>query len=175
MPGLFNGWTLAETECEIIAVIELLENLLLNRPERILSPMQFSDFFNVGSGLGDAVKIVFFRMLPRGAQIEKVRAEINSGLLKKYGKMTKLEIDKENKTIRADLDLQGEKEGVRITFSNYRLIQEDGKNPVFEPGTIEVSREWIDALLKTLVQKRVIPERMEIKNQLHQTVLKSIL
>ena len=55
--------------------------------------MQFSDFFNVGSGLADTVKIVLFRMLPRGAQIEKVRAEINSGLLKKYGKMTKLEID----------------------------------------------------------------------------------
>jgi hypothetical protein len=75
--------------------------------------MQFSDFFNVGSGLGDTVKIVFFRMLPRGAQIEKVRAEINSGLLKKYGKMTKLEIDKENKTIGADLYLKGETEGVR--------------------------------------------------------------
>ena len=113
--------------------------------------------------------------MPRGAQIEKVRAEINSGLLKKYGKMTKLEIDKENKTINADLDLKGEKGGVRITLSNYRLIQEDGKNPVFEPGTIEVSREWIDALLKTLVKTNVIPERMEVKNQLHQTVVKSIL
>jgi hypothetical protein len=137
--------------------------------------MQFSDFFNVGSGLADTVKIVFFRMLPRGAQIEKVRAEINSGLLKKYGKMTKLEIDKENKTINVDLDLKGEKEGVRITLSNYRLIQEDGKNPVFEPGTIEVSRVWIDALLKTLAKTSVLPERMEVKNQLHQIVVKSIL
>ena len=73
-------------------------------------------------------------MLPRGAQIEKVRAEINSGLLKKYGKMTKLEIDKENKTINVDLDLKGEKECIQIRLSNYRLIQEDGKNPVFEPG-----------------------------------------
>jgi hypothetical protein len=89
-------------------------------------------------------------MLPRGAQIQKVRAEINSGLLKKYGKITKLEIDKENKTIKADLDLKGEKECIQIRLSNYRLIQEDGKNPVFEPGTIEVSREWLDALLKRL-------------------------
>ena len=123
----------------------------------------------------DSVKIVFFRMLPRGAQIEKVRAEINSDLLKKYGRITKLEIDKENKTISADLDLKGEKEGVRITLSNYRLILEDGKNPVFEPGTIEVSREWLDALLKTLVKTSVIPERMEVKNQLHQIVFKSLL
>ena len=137
--------------------------------------MQFGDFFNVGGGLGDAVKIVLFRMLPRGAQIEKVRAEINGGLLKKYGKMTKLVIDKENKTIKADLELKGENEAVRITLSNYRLILEDDKNPVFEPGTIEVSREWLDALLKTLVKTSVIPGRMEIKNQLHQIVVKSLL
>ena len=114
-------------------------------------------------------------MLPRGAQIQKVRTELNSGLLKKYGKMTGLEIDRENKTICADLDLKGEKVSVRIKLSNYRLIQEDGKNPVFEPGTIEVSREWLDALLKTLVKTNIMPERMEIKNLLHQTVVKSIL
>jgi hypothetical protein len=137
--------------------------------------MQFSDFLNVGGGLVDSVKIVFFRMLPRGAQIEKVRGEINSGLLKKYGRITKLEIDKENKTISADLDLKGEKECIQITLSNYRLIQEEGKNPLFETGTIEVSREWLNALLKTLVKTNVIPERMEVKNQLHQIVVKSIL
>ena len=137
--------------------------------------MQFRDFFNVGSGLTDSVKIVFFRMLPRSAQIEKVRAEINRGLLIKYGKMTRLVIDKENKTISADLDLKGEKEGVQIKLSNYRVIQEAGKNPGFEPGTIEVSREWLNALLKTLVKTSIIPERMEIKNQLHQIVVKSLL
>ena len=137
--------------------------------------MQFSDFFNIGTGLGDTLKIAVFRMLPRGAQIEKVRIEINNGLLKKYGKMTKLVIDKEGKTIKADLDLRGEKDGVQITLSNYQLIQEDVKNPVFEPGTIEVSREWLDALLKTLIKRSSCSERMEVKNLLHQTVLKSIL
>jgi len=89
--------------------------------------------------------------------------------------MTGLEIDKEAKTICADLELKGEKEGVRVKLSNYRLVQEDGKNPVFELGTIEVSREWLDAVLKTLVQKSVIPGQMEVKNLLHQTVVKSIL
>jgi len=164
----------AETECEVVAVIVLSENLLRDGTGLILKPMQFSDFFNVGGGLMDTVKIVLFKMLPRGAQIQKVRAELNSGVLKKYGKMTGLEIDKENKTISANLDLKGEKESVRIKLSNYRLIQE-GENPVFELGAIEVSREWLDAVLKTLVQKSVIPGRMEIKNQLHQTVVKSIL
>ncbi len=123
----------------------------------------------------DTVKIVFFRMLPRGAQIEKVRAEINSGLLKKYGRMTKLEVDKERKTINLNIDLKGEKEGIRVTLSNYRLIQEAGKNPMFQPGAIEVSREWLDALLKTLVKTNVLPDRMEVKNLLHQAVVKSIL
>lgn len=137
--------------------------------------MQLSDFFHAGSGLADTVKIVFFTMLPRGAQIEKVRAEINRGSLKKYGKLTALTIDLENKIISADLNLKGDKEGVRITLSNYRLVQADGKNPVFEPGTIEVSREWLDAVLKSLIKTGVMPDRMEVKNLLHQTVVKSLL
>jgi hypothetical protein len=137
--------------------------------------MQLSDFFNGGGDLLDTVKIVFFKMLPRGAQIQKVRAEINRGPLKRYGRMTRLEVDKETKTIAADLDLNGEKEGIRIRLSNYRLIQEEGKNPLFEPGTIEVSREWLDALLKTLAKTGVMPERMEVKRLLHQAVVKSLV
>jgi hypothetical protein len=136
--------------------------------------MQLSNFLNAG-GLVDSVKIAFFRMLPRRAQIEKVRAEINRSLLKKYGKLTKLEIDKANKTINADLDLKGDKEGVRITLSHYRLSQAADQNPQFEPGTIEVSREWLDAMLKTLVKMSVIPERIEVKSLLHQAVVKSLL
>jgi hypothetical protein len=84
--------------------------------------VQFTELFNAGSGLGDAVKIVFFRMLPRGAQIEKVRAEFNSGLLKQYGTMTRLEIDQENKTIRADLDLKGFK-GEKIPCLNWAPLR----------------------------------------------------
>jgi len=137
--------------------------------------MQLSNFFNAVSGWGDTVRKVLFGMLPRRAQIEKVRAEINNGLLKKYGKMTKLEVDKESKAITADLDLKGEKESIRIKLSNYTLIQEEGENPVLAFGAIEVSREWLDVLLKTLVKTSVIPERMEVKNLLHQAVVKSLL
>jgi len=86
----------------------------------------------------------------------------------------KLVIDKDKKTISADLDLKGESENIQITLKNYRLIEE-GENPVFVPGIIEVSREWLDALLKNLVKTSVIPERIEIKNQLHQIVVKSLL
>ena len=137
--------------------------------------MQLSDFFNAANGWGDTFRKVLFGMLPRRAQIEKVRTEINNGLLKKFGRMTKLEVDKESKTINADLDLKGEKEGIRITLANYRLIQEEGKNLVVEFGAIGASREWLDVLLKTLVGTSVIPERMEVKNLLHQTVVKALL
>jgi hypothetical protein len=46
---------------------------------------------------------------------------------------------------------------------------------VFELGAIEVSREWLDALLKNWVKTSVIPGRVAIKKQLHQIVLKSLL
>ncbi len=123
----------------------------------------------------DAVQIVLFKMLPRKAQIEKVRAEINRSLLKPYGRLTRLDIDPANRIIRADVVLKGENESVHITLSRYQLMQEAGKNPLFAPGTISVSREWLDALLRTLMNRKSWPQRMEIKNPLHQTVLKSIL
>ena len=122
----------------------------------------------------ETLKILFFRMLPRGAQIQKVRQEINGGLLQKYGKLTALEVDREKRVIHAALDLKGERESIRVTLSNYQLASA-GKLLVFEPGTIAVSREWLDVLMKTLVEKHVIPERIEIKNQLHQTVLETLL
>ena len=133
--------------------------------------MQFSDIFgSAGNHLVETVKIVLFRMLPRAAQIQKVRQEINGGILRKYGKVTGLEIDRENRAVRAALELKGEMEGIQITLSNYRM---DGA--FFEPGTIAVSREWLDVLVKTLTAKKVIPERIEIKNQLHRTVLQTLL
>ncbi len=137
--------------------------------------MQSSDFLNAGSGLVDTVKIVLFKMLPRGAQIQKVKAELNRGLLKKYGKLNELEINKDHKTISVDLALKGEKESIRIKFSNYRIIEVAGNSLSVEPGTIEVSRAWLDAVLKTLVQKHVLPEQVEITNLLHQAVIKAIL
>lgn len=137
--------------------------------------MQLSDLIQAGNGLGDTFKSVFFKMLPRGAQIEKVRSEVNSGLLKKYGKLANLEIDNKKKVITADLDLKGENETVRIVLANYRLVETEGKKTVIELGTIEVSRAWMNALVKTLVKSNAIPKRMEVSNPLHQIVVKSLL
>jgi len=138
--------------------------------------MQLQDFFNAAAGgLADSVKIVLFKMLPRPAQIDKVRAEINRGLLKKYGRMTRLEIDRTQRIITAELDLKGEKESVQLRLAGYRLQAAAGQPLRFEPGTLSASREWLDALLKTLVATGAIPARLEIKNQLHQAVVKSLL
>jgi len=138
--------------------------------------MQIRDFFNqAGGGWVESVQRMFFVMLPRGAQIQKVRTEINRGILKKYGQMTRLEIDRQNRIIHADLNLKGEKEGVQIRLSNYQLVQEAGQNPRFAPGRVEVSREWLDALLKNLVHQNVLPGQVEVKNLLHQTVVKALL
>ena len=150
---------------------------LAPHPGRIHSGhVQIQDFFNAaGGGLMDSVKIVLFKILPRPAQIDKVRAEINRGLLKKYGRITRLEIDRPQRTITADLDLRGEKEPVQIRLASYRLHEAAGQLPRFEPGTVTASREWLDALLQTLVATGTIPDRLEIKNPLHQVVVKSLL
>jgi len=95
--------------------------------------------------------------------------------LKKYGKLANLEIDNKKKVITADLDLKGENETVRIVLANYRLVETEGKKTVIELGTIEVSRAWMNALVKTLVKSNAIPERMEVSNPLHQIVVKSLL
>ena len=133
--------------------------------------MRFNDLFgSAGNHLVETVKMVFFRMLPRAAQIQKVRQEINSGILRKYGKVTGLEIDKQNRVVRAALELKGETAVIEVTLADYRL---DGAS--FELGTVKVSREWLDVLAETLITKNVIPERIEVKNQLHRTVLETLL
>lgn len=138
--------------------------------------MQAIDLFrDAGSKLFDAFKITFFRLLPRGAQISRVRLEINNGPLRRYGKMTRLEIDKEQKRISMDLDLKGEKEAIQIKISTYRLLPTDTQNQIFEPGTVEVSREWLNALLKSLVKSQILPERIEVKDPFQLAVLKSLL
>jgi len=138
--------------------------------------MQLQDFFNAAAGgLADSVKIVFFKMLPRPAQIDKVRAEINRRLLKKYGRMTRLEIDRTQRTITAELELKGENASVQIRLANYRLHEAAGQPLRFEPGIITASREWLDALLQTLAATGTIPDRLEIKKPLHQAVVKSLL
>ena len=137
--------------------------------------MQAGDLFNGGNDLLNVLKIALFRMLPRRTQLEKVREQINRGFLRKYGRIKGLKIDRENKIISAELRLKGEGEAIQIKLTNYRLLQPEGENPVFEPGTIEVSREWLAAVVQMLVQKKFIPEQVEIKNQLHQAVVKSLL
>ena len=138
--------------------------------------MQAVDLFsNAGSKFFNTLKITFFRMLPRGAQINRVKGEINKGLLRPYGKMTRLEIDKANRIISLELALKGEKEGVQIKVSNYRLHQAEGPYPFFELGSLEVSREWLNTLLQTLVKTQSLPARIEVKDAFQMAIVKALL
>jgi len=71
--------------------------------------------------------------------------------------MTKLEIDSENKTINLDLQLKGEAETIRVTISNYKLV-ENGTCTFIEVDDITASREWINALLAEPAVKQKIKE-----------------
>lgn len=138
--------------------------------------MQILDFISGGGNkLVEIIKTTYFRMLPRGAQIGQVRQEFNRGLLRRYGKMTRLEIDPSRKVISLELDLKGERESIQIRFSNYALVHEAGRNPQLEPGRIETSREWITALLETLAKTKVIPGQIEVKDPFQQAVVKTLL
>lgn len=75
--------------------------------------------------------------------------------IKCYGTMTKLEIDTENKTISLDLGLKGESQPIRLTVSNYKLV-ENGKCTFMEVGDVTASREWMNALLAEPVMKETI-------------------
>jgi hypothetical protein len=132
-------------------------------------------FRNAGRKLLETAKITLFRILPREAQIRQVSGEINNGVLKEYGTMTKLEIDNGKRTINFELDLKGEKEAIQIRLSNYLLIQEEGKNPIIVANNIDISREWLNVLVNTLVKENVIPVRIEVKDPLQQAVIRSIL
>ena len=77
--------------------------------------------------------------------------------MKSFGARTNLEIDSENKNISLDLELNGEAELIRMTISNYRLV-ENGKCTFFEVGDISASRAWINALLAEPAVKQKIKE-----------------
>lgn len=66
---------------------------------------------------------------------------------KSLGRMTTLSIDSKSSTINLKLDLKGEPTPVEITVRDYTVVEENGR--VFlEFTTVDVSREWINALLQ---------------------------
>jgi hypothetical protein len=74
----------------------------------------------------------------------------------RYGNLTELRINSREKTILADVLLQGEAEPIRIEVSRYRIVMKDGE-PLLMIEAVRASRAWLDNLLEDLLVGRELP------------------
>ena len=124
--------------------------------------------FHVGKaikewGIGNATSLLPDPIIKGG-----VNFYLNNLILKPYGTMTKLEINKEKKTIEIELDLKGEDKPIQLKLVNYELSQV-GSDSIFNPGTPSASREWLSALLAAQAKP------YKITDPSVQAILKSLL
>ena len=79
--------------------------------------------------------------------------------VKEYGKMLKLNLDSESKTIELELMLDGEKEPLQVKVNHYKLSQENGKHYLVAEDIV-TSRAWINTVASQYLhgQKFEIPE-----------------
>ncbi len=73
----------------------------------------------------------------------------------RYGQMTELSIDAEQKIITATLQLKGEKEPISLRLTRYHLETVDGVD-MFKVGEVYVSREWMQALAGDFLQNKSV-------------------
>ncbi len=73
-----------------------------------------------------------------------VQLAINT-YLKEYGKMLKLNLDSQNKSIEMEILLDGEAEPLHVKIDRYELTEEDGVHFLKISG-ITTSRAWINTL-----------------------------
>ncbi len=87
-----------------------------------------------------------------------LRQRLND-LLQEVGSVEALAIDTENKTLKVELQLEGEPTPVTLDVRSYRIIVEQGKS-FLQIGETAVSREWMQTLVRRfLVGKRIaLPE-----------------
>jgi hypothetical protein len=77
--------------------------------------------------------------------------------LSKVGKVLKLKLDSDTKTIEIEIMLDGEKEPLSVRVERYWTIEEDGHHYLMADG-ISTSRRWID----TVAEHFVSGKRFEI-------------
>ena len=63
-----------------------------------------------------------------------------------WGKPQHLRIDSQQKIIAVQIELKGDREPIRATLRNYRLVDEHGKT-YLKGGEVETSREWLTVLV----------------------------
>lgn len=66
--------------------------------------------------------------------------------LNRYGQMTQINIDSQNRRIDIQLELRGEATPIQVGVKSYELGSEAGESFI-SLGEIETSREWINQLI----------------------------
>jgi len=81
--------------------------------------------------------------------------------IKEYGKMLKLNLNSQEKTIELEVMLKGEKEPLKVYVNEYVVSEEDGKYYLFAKD-IKTSREWINIVAENYLkgEKIEIPEKI---------------
>lgn len=89
--------------------------------------------------------------------IEKTApAVLNESLLRDYGKITSFELDSEEKIIRFEAVLFGEKSPISVEILSYEIKEVDGR-ACFIARKIRTSRAWITTLSENQLIGRPIP------------------
>ena len=71
--------------------------------------------------------------------------------IKEYGKMLKLNLNSEEKSIELEVMLDGEKEPLTVKVDNYALEEEQGKYFLKIYG-VETSRAWINTIASSYLE-----------------------
>jgi len=90
--------------------------------------------------------------------------------IKKYGKMTTLHIDTQEKHISLTANLIGETEPIDASMK-YALEESEGRT-FFVPKELDCSRQWLSLLAQQMLKDNVI--RFEIPSGIVTTVLKML-
>ncbi len=76
--------------------------------------------------------------------------------LDRYGKLTELRIRSRERTIRAEVLLEGEAEPLVVQVDRYRINHADGANVLVVEG-VTASRPWLENLLQDLLVNKPLP------------------
>src|SRR6266542_1701739 len=95
------------------------------------------------------------RTMKEGAIRSVARQYINSKLIADYGVMTKLEIDRTNKTIHAELELKGEAQPISVDVNGYELIAVPGRL-LLKLSHVKISREWVNAVFQRFARDKTL-------------------
>src|SRR4051812_48414123 len=80
------------------------------------------------------------------------RAGINRKLLKGIGTMTQLKIDPKNKTLEAELSLEGEDQPIKISVGHYELEKLEDGAAMMTVSDVKVSRPWMQEIARRFIE-----------------------